>query len=68
MHLVAQDYLGEGTHGNTSCGASVLMWTDEDRWETSSCSLGAAMQGGSQPTGGRQDVGSVTQDRGQVYR
>lgn len=30
MHLVAQDYLGEGTRGNTRCGASVLLWTDED--------------------------------------
>lgn len=66
MQLVAQDYLWEASNGNPSCGGSILMWTDEARWETFYFSLDASMQGGCQPTGRHQDVRSVTRDHGQV--
>ena len=56
-----------GYRWKSSCGGSTVMWMDEARWETLYSSLDTSMQGGCQPTGGHQDVGRVTQDRGQLY-
>jgi len=52
MELGTQDHHWECTNGNTSCGGSILMWTEESRWETSYSGLDASMRGGCRPAGG----------------